>query len=110
MNRPDWAESSQSIGMLLQGIAEEGEIYLFAHAGDQPLNIELPVAGRDDPWRVLVDTAKPLEMTPPDKAGEILHQRDYQVQSKSVLVLYKNEACPRTKRKAMALDSSGDDS
>jgi len=97
MNRPDWTEGSQSIGMLLQGLATEGEIYLFAHAGSKPLKVELPMAGSEALWRVLVDTAKPLEMTALDKDGEIVNKHYYQVQEQSVLVLYKKDVCPKGK-------------
>ncbi|MDT8440619.1 MAG: glycogen debranching protein GlgX [Desulfuromonadales bacterium] len=89
--KPDWSEQSHSLGMLLSGLQGDEEIFLFAHAGQQSLEIELPAGDRRRPWLLAVDTG--LEDTPivePGNECELVDQQQYyRLRDRSVLVLVK---------------------
>jgi len=53
----DWSEHSRSLGMHLQGLKGEAEIYLIAHAAAEAQGFALPKLQGGGRWRLFVDTA-----------------------------------------------------
>ncbi len=89
LNRPDWAETSHSLGMHLQGQAHEAEIYLVAHAADEAADFALPPRTKQGPWRLFIDTALTGRSVSavPGQEPALDNQRHYLVQEHSVVVL-----------------------
>jgi glycogen operon protein len=93
LHAPDWSEASQSLGMHLQGQADEAEIYLIAHAGEDELEFELPPLDGQLRWRRSVDTSlsgDPASCMPGSEV-ELEQQGRYPVGSRSVVVLVSFE-------------------
>lgn len=91
LHRPDWSDSSHSLGMLLQGQVEEAEIYLIAHADTDDAIFELPEPKQDRPWRLFVDTALPPDRrcSAPGAEPRLDRQKTYRVKDRSVVVLVR---------------------
>ena len=93
LDEPEWAEESHSLGMHIQGFAEEAEIYLIAHAGEEKLDFELPspMAGRR--WLRFVDTSLPgaEASREPGNEVELETQEQYTVGPQSVVILVSAE-------------------
>ncbi len=83
----DWSESSRSLGMHLQGLKEEAEVYLIAHAAPQAQTFALPklTAGRQ--WRRFIDTACTPASVAPGEELVLGSQASYAVSGESVVVL-----------------------
>lgn len=93
--QPDWTEDAQNLGMHIQGLTGEGEIYLFAHAADVTLNIELPPGNGTTGWCLVLDTGH--DHQPIARSGQELmlaDQQFYRVQGRSVLVLIQKNQIP----------------
>ena len=93
LDEPDWSEESRSLGMHLQGFAEESEIYLIAHAGNEEAVFELPepLAGRR--WQRFVDTslAGAEASLEPGEEAELETQEQYTVGPQAVVILVSAE-------------------
>jgi glycogen operon protein len=89
LNAPDWSETSQSLGMYLQGRADEAEIYLIANAGHTAQRFELPPLSGATCWKRFVDTS--LEGAAvsfdPGSEADLAQQQNYPVGAQSVVVL-----------------------
>jgi len=93
LGEPDWSEESHSLGMHLQGFAEESEIYLIAHAGEETADFELPVPLEGRRWQRFVDTSLPgVEASrEPGEEVELENQEQYTVEPQSVVILVSAE-------------------
>ena len=91
LNKPDWSEASQSLGMHLQGKPGESEIYLIANAAAKSVDFALPPEDKKVPWRLFVDTSLPATLAGPDPGHEqaLTDQQAYPVQEHSVVVLVR---------------------
>ena len=91
LGQVDWSEKSRSLGMHLQGRAEEAEIYLISHAAEESADFALPVSSKQATWRRFVDTALPAGQTScaPGEEQELANQEFYRVQGRAVVVLVK---------------------
>ncbi len=89
LDLPDWSEASQSLGMYLQGQAEESHIYLVAHAGREAQSFELPPLSEGLCWRRFVDTSRQGDAAScePGSEADIERQDHYPVGPQSVVVL-----------------------
>ncbi len=91
LNRPDWSDTSHSLGMHLQGQADEVEIYLIVHAADYGADFNLPKPGNSTLWRRFIDTSLEAGQTSciPGEEQEVADQHSYRVRERSVVVLVK---------------------
>ncbi|MGW8312496.1 MAG: glycogen debranching protein GlgX [Desulfuromonadales bacterium] len=91
LDKPDWSETSQSLGMHLQGSPGEKEIYLIANAAAESADFALPPAVKKAPWRLFVDTSLPATLAGPEPGHELplTSQRAYQVHEHTVVVLVR---------------------
>ena len=83
----DWSEQSRSLGMHLQGLKGEAEIYLIAHAAQQAQTFALPRLAAGQQWRRFIDTATTPASCEPGTEAALADQRTYQVAGESVVVL-----------------------
>jgi glycogen operon protein len=83
----DWSKRSHSLGMHLQGLQGEAEIYLIAHAAPEAQAFTLPKLPQGQVWRCFVDTAAAPASYEPGGEAAIADQRLYQVSGDSVVVL-----------------------
>jgi glycogen operon protein len=83
----DWSERSRSLGMHLQGVRDEAEIYLIAHAETQQQAFALPPLGGGRRWRRFVDTAAEPASHEPGAEPTVDDQSRYLVAGDSVVVL-----------------------
>jgi len=83
----DWSERSQSLGMQLQGLRGEAEIYLIAHAAAQAQAFALPKLRGGRRWRRFVDTALDPASHEPGAEPLLADQSSYAVAGQSVVVL-----------------------
>ncbi|MHB8709560.1 MAG: glycogen debranching protein GlgX [Desulfuromonadales bacterium] len=83
----DWSEQSRSLGMYLQGLKDEAEIYLIAHAAPETQVFALPVLAGDGKWRRFVDTACDPASCLPGEEPILANQLSYAVGGESVVVL-----------------------
>ena len=91
LHQPDWSETSQSLGMHLQGVADEAEIFLIAHASARPADFELPAPEGDRPWRRFIDTSleKEASSCSPGAEPALQEQQTYRIDGQSVVVLVR---------------------
>lgn len=83
----DWSEKSHSLGMHLQGLKGEAEIYLIAHAAPSAQTFALPKLAPGRQWRRFIDTAcEPASVAPGDEPV-LASQGGYAVSGESVVVL-----------------------
>jgi glycogen operon protein len=83
----DWSEQSRSLGMHLQGLQDEADIYLIAHAAPAAQAFALPPLANGRQWRCFVDTAlEPASHAPGDEPV-LENQKTYVVTGESVVVL-----------------------
>ncbi len=89
LNQPDWSKRSHSLGMHLQGLADEAEIYLIARAADTPATFALPQPGKGNQWRRFVDTALSAQeaSSVPGQEVPLGDAHSYRVKKQSVVVL-----------------------
>jgi len=84
LNQPDWSCSSHSIA-LGEELRREGMLHLILNAYWEPLDFELPHAGR---WLRWIDTALP---SPEDivewQSAQSVHSDFYRAEARSVVVL-----------------------
>jgi glycogen operon protein len=85
--RVDWSEPAHSLGMHLQGLRDEAEIYLIAHAAAQPQIFALPPLRDGRCWRRFVDTAGDPASFEPGTEPVLEEQTSYAVGGESVVVL-----------------------
>ena len=83
----DWSEQSRSLGMHLQGLKGETEIYLIAHAARQGQLFALPLLPQGQQWRCFVDTAATPSSHEPGEERLLVDQQNYAVAGESVVVL-----------------------
>jgi len=83
----DWSERSRSLGMHLQGMRGEVEIYLIAHAASQVQLFALPKLPQGEQWRCFVDTATAPFSYEPGEESLLSDQQSYAVTGESVVVL-----------------------
>ncbi len=85
--RVDWSERAHSLGMHLQGLRGEADIYLIAHAAPEARGFALPrpIGGRQ--WRLFVDTATTPFSHEPGTEPRLDNQASYPVAGESVVVL-----------------------
>ncbi|MBW2504314.1 MAG: glycogen debranching protein GlgX [Deltaproteobacteria bacterium] len=86
---PDWSEESRHVGMSLQDLNAEAEIYLFANAHPEALQVELPRLPKTRCWGRFVDTSLPAASVScqPGQEPRLKDQRTYSVSGRSVIVL-----------------------
>ena len=89
LHAPDWSDDSQSLGMHLQGLSGEAQIYLIAHAGRSTCRFELPPLTGGACWKRFVDTSLQghAASCEPGAEAEIKRQDRYPVGPQSVVVL-----------------------
>lgn len=85
--RVDWSETSRSLGMHLQGIKGEAEVYLIAHAAPEVQTFALPPTLTGEPWRRFIDTACRPPSVAPSEEVVLDNQASYAVSGDSVVVL-----------------------
>jgi glycogen operon protein len=83
----DWSERSQSLGMQLQGLRGEAEIYLIAHAAPQAQAFALPQLRGGRRWQRFVDTALDPASHEPGTEPLLADQSSYAVAGEAVVVL-----------------------
>jgi glycogen operon protein len=83
----DWSEPSRSLGMHLQGLKGEAEIYLIAHAAAEAQTFALPKLAPDRQWRRFIDTACEPASVMPGEEPVLVNQVAYAVSGESVVVL-----------------------
>jgi pullulanase/glycogen debranching enzyme len=83
----DWSEQSRSLGMHLQGLQDEAEIYLIAHAATAAQAFVLPPLANGRQWRRFVDTALAPASQAPGGEPVLANQATYAVAGESVVVL-----------------------
>jgi glycogen operon protein len=90
LGQPDWGRDSHSLACTLSSLSGRLCFHLIANAYWGPLDFELPEppAGREAPWRRLIDTALPApsDIAEPHEAQAILTDR-YLTQPRSVVLL-----------------------
>jgi len=93
IGKPDWSEASQSLGMHLQGMSDEAEIYLIAHAGEKKRSFELPALDGQGRWLRFIDTFEKGEAASyePGHEAELARQDCYRVGPRSVVVLVSSQ-------------------
>jgi isoamylase len=91
LKNPDWSETSQSLGMHLQGKPGGTEIYLMANAATEAFVFALPPADKRTPWRRFVDTSLPAALAGSEPGHELplTNQHEYRIQDHSVVVLVR---------------------
>ena len=57
--RPDWSAESRSLAFTLEHPSGEELIHVMTNAGTRALAFELPAAPGTEPWRQVIDTARP---------------------------------------------------
>lgn len=85
--RADWSEKSHSLGMHLQGLKGEAEIYVIAHATPAAQTFALPKLAPGRQWRRFVDTACEPASVLPGEELPLANQGGYAVSGDSVVVL-----------------------
>ncbi len=99
---PDWHTSSHSLAFTVQGPRSPFRFHVMLNAFWEPLEFELPPAGRPERhWRRWVDTA----LLPPHDITSILNapevqQKTYRLDSRSVVVLFTSTAIKHGKEGA----------
>ena len=88
----DWSEKSRSLGMHLQGLKGEADIYLIAHAAPPAQVFALPKPGIGRQWRRFVDTALDVPGHEPGEEPLLENQASYVVAGESVVVLVGDRA------------------
>ena len=83
----DWSAASRSLGMHLQGLQGEVEIYLIAHAAAETRVFTLPPPESGRAWRRFVDTALEPASVAPGEEQVLAIQQGYAVSGESVVVL-----------------------
>jgi glycogen operon protein len=91
LNRPNWSDTSHSLGMHLQGRLDEPEIYIIAHAGRTAEVFALPVSGHRSPWKLFANTAARdnIYCHASGEEPDLENQEEYRVANNSVVVLVK---------------------
>jgi glycogen operon protein len=85
--KADWSEGSHSLGMQLQGLRGEAEVYLIAHAAAEAQAFALPKLRGGRRWRRFVDTALDPASHEPGTEPLLTDQSSYAVAGESVVVL-----------------------
>lgn len=85
--RVDWSERSHSLGMHLQGLKGEAEIYLIAHAAAEPERFTLPLLDNGRRWHLFINTAAVPDCHEPGAEPLLADQHSYPVSADSVVVL-----------------------
>ncbi|MCM2264698.1 MAG: glycogen debranching protein GlgX [Desulfuromonadales bacterium] len=85
--KADWSEKSHSLGMHLQGLKGEAEVYLIAHAATAAQTFALPKLAPGRQWRRFVDTACEPASVAPGEEPILANQGGYAVSGESVVVL-----------------------
>ena len=83
----DWSDQSRSLGMHLQGLKDEAEIYLIAHAAPAAQVFILPPLAKGRLWRRFVDTALQPASNTPGEEPVLANQASYAVSGDSLVVL-----------------------
>ena len=91
LDQPDWGDNSHSVALTVELRPEELLMHLILNAYWEPLDFELPPAGkgRGIGWRRWIDTAQPTphDIVPWEKAPEV-SAPTYHAEARSVVVLY----------------------
>jgi glycogen operon protein len=83
----DWSERSHSLGMHLQGLKGEAEIYLIAHASPQAQAFALPKLKGRRRWRRFVDTAMDSPSFEPGTEPLLENQDSYLLAGDALVIL-----------------------
>jgi glycogen operon protein len=98
LNQPDWSDHSRSVAFTAEIRREKLLFHLILNAHWEPLDFELPPAGKGGkkPWRRWIDTAlaTPNDIVPWEKAGTVPGPT-YRPEARSVVVLYAAADAPR---------------
>lgn len=92
LEQPDWRDCSHSLALEALLPDEGAGVYVILNAYWEALEFALPAIGSDGevPWRRWIDTALP---SPQDivawQSAELLHDRVYRAQARSVVVLLR---------------------
>jgi isoamylase len=91
LHQPDWSDQSRSIAFTVEVRPERLVMHLILNAYWEPLEFELPPAGkgRGDRWRRWIDTAQetPNDIVPWEKAAAV-SGAIYRAEARSVVALY----------------------
>jgi isoamylase len=94
-NHPDWSDHSRSVAFTAALRNEALLFYLILNAHWEPLDFELPPAGKGgkNPWRRWIDTARetPNDIVPWEKAPRV-SGLTYRVEARSVVVFYARQS------------------
>ena len=92
LNEPDWGDGSHSLAYELSHVDCTEHLYIALNAYWEPLDFELPPAGRGHEWRRLIDTALPSPDDFADPPAPLTTgQQSYRTQPRSSAVFI---ACP----------------
>ena len=92
LNEPDWGDGSHSLAYELSHVDCTEHLHIALNAYWEPLDFELPPAGRGHEWRRLIDTALPSPDDFADPPAPLTTgQEHYRVQARSSTVFI---ACP----------------
>ena len=88
LNRPDWGDSSHSLGFTFRSLGGRFLLHGFMNAYHEPLTFELPPTDHEQPWRRCLDTS----LTAPDDfqpwtAAPPVAGHSYVAQPRSIVVL-----------------------
>jgi isoamylase len=88
LHLPDWSYSSHSLAATVQIPPEEILMHLIINAYWEPLDFELPLAGKSGPWRRWIDTSL---VSPEDivewRTAQEVPGSNYRANDRSVVVL-----------------------
>ena len=91
LNQPDWSDHSRSIAFTVEVRPEKLVMHLILNAYWEPLDFELPLAGkgRSSRWRRWIDTAQenPNDIVPWEQASAV-SGATYRAEARSVVALY----------------------
>ena len=91
LNQPDWSDHSHSVAFTAEIRQEKLLFHLILNAYWEPLDFELPPAGKGggSPWRRWIDTAleTPNDIVPWEEAPTV-SGLTYRAEARSVVVLY----------------------
>jgi isoamylase len=89
LHLPDWSHNSHSLALTVQIPPEEILMHVIINAYWEPLDFELPLAGKTGPWRRWIDTS----LDSPEDIVEWRTSREvpgsnYKAEARSVVVLH----------------------